>query len=205
VFIHDRWFPTLVRQLDPNGHVLSEYWSNGYVEYVTTGRWWGRPVTLVAGTNNEHRGASLAIFDGTGVQGSAPAVKADYTCMDCPPGRPLAFVVFPRTCMARIRDGQALVHRAWTAADDRIVALLRHGESVVNGVHEAAEAYYTLGPDLAPERVELSREFMLVHSALQQVGQLDHAFGPSDEKDFFPMLRWDGDRFTALPTAPVKH
>lgn len=119
VFIHDRWFPTLVRQLDSSGRVLSEYWSNGDVDYVTTGTRRGRPVTLVAGTNNEHRGASLAIFDGTSVQGSAPAVKADYTCRDCPAGHPLAFVVFPRTCMAWIRDGQSLVYRASPLATPR--------------------------------------------------------------------------------------
>jgi hypothetical protein len=204
VFIHGAWFPTLVQQIDPRGTVRSEYWSNGYVHFVGSDTWRGRPVMLVGGTDNEHKGASLAIFDGSRVQGSAPAVKAEYTCTDCQPGHPLAFVVFPRTCVLARLDGQPFVDKAWIDSRDRIVVMVGQGDTTVAGQHQRAMVYYTLGPDLTPEQVELTREYGLGHTALERQGKLDHALGPADEKDFFPLLRWDGDRFTPLAAAVVR-
>jgi hypothetical protein len=203
VSIHDHEFPTLLEQIDAAGRTVSEYWSNGYIDFVGSATWHGRPVVLVGATNNEHRGASLAVFEGA-VTGSAPATNDGYRCRDCPPGRPSEFLVLPRTCMARYLEGQAWTQRVRAVAGDRIVALVGHGRASVNGLTQPADAYYTFGPDLRPEGIDISREFLLVHEELRRLGHLDHAFGPQDEADLQPLLRWDGTRFVPLPAAPVR-
>jgi hypothetical protein len=202
ISIHDHEFPTLLEQIDGSGQTVSEYWSNGYIDVVASGTRRGRPVVLVGATNNEHRGASLAVFDG-GVQGSAPAANDAYRCADCPAGRPTEFIVFPRTCVARHIDGQPWLQAARTVGDGGIVALVGHGRATLSNKSFPADAYYTLAPDLRPERVDVTRQFLLVHEELQRLGHIDHAFGAQDERDLQPLLRWDGARFVSLPVAPV--
>lgn len=204
-FIHGLWFPTLLQQLDAAGNPVSHYWSNGYVEFVGTGTFDGRPVVLVGGTNNEHRGASLAVFDGSQVRGSAPASKAHYRCTDCPPGGPSAFLVIPRICLARTKDTTAFVRAAHTDASGRIIVQVEHAAARLNGRDQSADVYYTFGPGPTLERVELTREFLRIHESEERAGRLDHAFGTADEREFFPVLRWKGDRFLPLPPVPVTH
>jgi hypothetical protein len=60
--------------------------------------------------------------------------------------------VLPRTCLARIRDGQAYVQKAWITATGHVIASVFHGDAVVNGVHESADANYEIRPDWTLER-----------------------------------------------------
>lgn len=65
--------------------------------------------------------------------------------------------------------------------------------------------YYMLGPDGAVRSAEISREFQSQHALLERQGLLDHPFGPSDDRDMFPVRRWDGRRFVELPRVAVTH
>ena len=204
-FIHGMWFPTVLQQLDPQGRLLSEYWSNGYVTFVSAETWHGRPVVLVGATNNEHRGASLAIFEAGQVTGAAPAANPRYRCEEgCPPGRPLAFVVFPRGCIPRADETQPFVEEAWVDGREQIVVLVENGRAKgQGGLFLPASVFYTLAANLTPVRVELTRQFHMAHSQLERTGLLDHAFGDDDVDAFFPVLKWEDDGFVSLPPAPV--
>jgi hypothetical protein len=70
-------------------------------------------------------------------------------------------------------------------------------------VHSAT--YYTLGSDGAVLSAEISREFQAHHVLLERQGVLDHPFGPRDDRDMFPVRRWDGRRFVDLNVVPVAH
>ena len=65
--------------------------------------------------------------------------------------------------------------------------------------------YYTLGPEGSVLGAEISREFQAQHARLERAGVLDHAFGPIDDRDMFPVRRWDGRRFEELPRVKVDH
>jgi hypothetical protein len=65
--------------------------------------------------------------------------------------------------------------------------------------------YYVLGPDGALLDAEISREFQADHARLEREGVLDHPFGRRDDRDMFPVRRWDGRRFVELPRVPVEH
>jgi hypothetical protein len=199
VFTHSLLFPSVLEELDPHGAVRQEYWSNGFIELVTETFWKGRPVVLVGGTNNDFRSASLAVFPPDGVTGAAPAVRRAYACRDCPAGGPQDFFLFPSLCSAR-RRGQATLLEAWVERGDRLrVAVAQDVRPLVNAT------YYTLAPDGSLAGAEISREFQQQHALFERQGALDHPFGPTDDRDMFPVRRWDGRRFVELPTVAVAH
>jgi hypothetical protein len=198
VFTHNLMFPCVLQELDPrSGAVRQEYWSNGYIEFVAETSWNGRPVVLAGAANNDLRAASLAVFPPDGVTGASPAARPAYACRNCPSGGPEAFFLFPSLCLAR-RGGQAGVLEAWVEHGDRIRVTVMQGGG-------AGATYYTLGPDGSPVSAEISREFQLKHALLERQGVLDHPFGPTDDRDMFPVRRWDGRRFVELPRVPVAH
>lgn len=173
-----------------------EYWSNGYIELVAEATWSGRPVVLVGGANNDFRAAALAVFPADGVAGAAPAARPAYACRNCPPGGPEAFLLFPSLCLSR-QTGQAGVLDAWVENGDRLrVTVAQEGRTAT---------FYTLGPDGTVLAAEISREFQAHHALLERQGILDHPFGPRDDRDMFPVRRWDGRRFVDLNVVPVAH
>lgn len=199
VFIHNLLFPSVLRELDArDGTVLQEYWSNGYISLVHEDTWAGRPVVLVGATNNDFRAASLAVFAPDRVAGSTPAALPGYTCRDCPPGGPESLYVFPSLCAARA-GGQADLLEAWVEGGDRLRVTVDQGASSTG----VSPTYYTLGPGGALLSVEVSHEFRAEHARLERGGLLDHPFGPRDERDLFPVRRWDGRRFVELPPVAV--
>lgn len=96
VHIESGQFPCLLEQIDGLGKPVSKYWSAGYVDLVAPGVLAGVRSIFVGAANNDHQGASLAAFPEGDVNGSAPAEQPDKACVNCPPGGPTAFVVFPR-------------------------------------------------------------------------------------------------------------
>ena len=198
VSTHNLWFPSVVQELDPHGAVRQEYWSNGFIIGVVETSWNGRPVVLVGATNNDFRAASLAVFPADRVTGSAPAARPAYACRNCPAGGPEEFFIFPSLCAARL-NGQAGLLEAWVERGDRIRA------TVIQGPAGAGATYYTLGPDGKVLAAEISREFQTQHGQLERQGVLDHRFGPTDDRDMFPVRRWDGTRFVELPRVKVAH
>jgi len=199
VSTHNLWFPSVVQELDPHGAVRQEYWSNGFIIGVVETSWKGRPVVLVGATNNDFRAASLAVFPADRVTGSAPSARPAYACRNCPAGRPEEFFIFPSLCAARLH-GQAGLLEVWIEHGDRIRATVIQG-----GGAGAGATHYTLGPDGKVLAAEISREFQTQHAQLERQGLLDHHFGPTDDRDMFPVRRWDGTRFVDLPRVKVEH
>ena len=201
VFTHNLWFPSVLQELDPHaGAVRQEYWSNGFIDLVAETAWNGRPVVFVGGTNNDFRGASLAVFPPDRVSGSNPAARPAYACRNCSPGGPEALFLFPSLCTARRSGLQAGLLEAWVERGNRIRISVTQG-----GTSSHASTYYTLGPDGELLDAEISREFQAEHALLERQGVLDHRFGPTDDRDMFPVRRWDGRRFVELPGVAVDH
>jgi hypothetical protein len=202
-FTHNLWFPTRLRRLDGRGGLSSEYWSNGFVEFVDEAVWRGRPVVLVGGAGNDVRGASLSIFDRDTVRGHAPSSTASHACRGCPEGGPVERLTFPSPCLLRRGGGLASVLEAWVEAGDRLTVMVQAGPAGLwKGGGEIA-VFYTFGPDLSLVHAELSPEFQAVHSDLEKQGALGHRFGATDEADMFPVLRFGANGFRALPAVRV--
>lgn len=203
VFIHGLWFPSVAYELDDRGKVLSTYWSNGYIESIRLTRWRSREVVLIGGTNNESQGASLAILDYGAVNATAPAESAEFRCSTCAPGTPIAYLVFPRRCIAEALEGQATINEAWIDRSDSLYVMVSEGPWRPSG-GLASDAWYTIGADLRPRSAEFADSARVLHASWFKEGRLDHPFGSRDESKLFPIRFWDGSTFSPLLLTPPK-
>lgn len=202
-FVGPLEFPSLVIEVDASGTTRGQYWSNGYVQAMHVAEWKGVRTLLVGATNNDSRGASLAVFPNGQLSGSAPASRNQYRCRDCGPGGPSEFYVFPRQRIATTIDGQA------TAQDIRVS---RAGDLHVNvggGPPDKQgwfpeSVWYTIRQNgtinaLIPSGVRA------YYDRLVREGLLQAPFGPADERVVFPVQRWAGERFENAPTGSIEY
>ena len=204
VYFHKPFFPSLLVQLDAQGHVRSQYLSNGYIVHVNATRWRGRDVVMVGAANNETRGGSLAVFEGATVHGSAPAEDPRYRCNSCPAGGPDVFLTFPRTCLSHGPGETARVAGTWVGSDDTVWVDVHHG-SFSRPDAAAGPVLYQLDQHLVPARAEFGGNYVRLHQQELEARRLvDHAVGPRDEAMAFPVRIWKGTRFEDLPRAPVE-
>jgi hypothetical protein len=95
-FEHSPWWPSGIIALDPAGQATLRYVQPGSVKVLRTMVEGGRPLVLAAGVNNEYGAASLALLDPSAPPASAPqTATSQFTCLDCPAGRPLKYVLLP--------------------------------------------------------------------------------------------------------------
>lgn len=198
-FIHLNQFPTLLLALDAQGREHGRYWSNGYIRDVGQASFRGKPVLLIGATNNDTRGASLAILPRGELRGAPPAVNDEYRCHSCGPETPLEFLIFPRRCIARALDGQSEVAKARVDDVGQLFVYVREGDEP----SEEPAVWYTLTPNFDVHDALIGSGVLQVHRARHAAGLLDHPFGPGDEADVFPILRWTASGFVELPPGPV--
>jgi hypothetical protein len=204
---HDIWFisfaliefPTVLEKLDPLGNLKGEYWSNGQIfEVVPAELPGGRAVVFVGACSNKFWGGSLAVLDAHQPYGSAPAASDHYRCSGCPPGSPLAFLVFPRLDVATAVGSYSSVTNVVVDSLGGITVGVRHpvGEKLPPELRTAAASEYTLDAGFRVTTAELGFQVPLVHRALEERGLLDHPFSAErDVQQLWPVLRYNGTSF----------
>ncbi|HVL69826.1 MAG TPA: helix-turn-helix domain-containing protein [Vicinamibacterales bacterium] len=200
-FVHLNQFPTLLLALTSDGREVGRYWSAGYIRDVRPATWNGRRVLLVGATNNDTRGASLAIFPAGALSGSAPAINSRFRCTSCGDGGPLEFLIFPRRCMSRQVAGQAHVDRAHVEEGGRIHVHVTEGPSDAED-NNPSSVWYAIDHRFRTTAL-VGAGLLTEHRDQFARGQLDHPFGDRDERDLFPVLRWNGSEFVALASGMV--
>jgi hypothetical protein len=194
VWIHESGqFPCLLQQLSSRGEVLSEFWSAGYVELVAEVTVGGRRLVAVGGANNDHKGAGLAFFNPEAVSGASPAESHDKTCMDCPPGGLLAYLVFPGMAIDRVSHLIPTISRMRRSADGTLVVDVTH-QGELQGRNYPGSVMYWLTPALVPRRAEIVGSYVNVHRDLHLAGPLDRPFGERDMREAWPVLVWKGGK-----------
>ena len=194
VHVESGIFPCLVERVSgKDGQPLSEYWSAGYVDLVADATVQGKPSILVGAANNDHLGASLAVFDADAVTGSAPAENPDKVCGDCPAGGPRAFLVFPRMELSRLEEGYPSLFDVRIAESGELSVWISH-----RGLDRAGTVSYQLDKDLRPVSAELGSGYRVAHKALEEAGLLKHRLGDRDHAELFPVLVYDGARFVEV-------
>ncbi len=184
-------FPSVLQRLDiDTGRPVTNYWNNGYVTSVALGSLGGRRVLLVGAAFNDTGFASLAVLDPLNPHGSAPAVRDKYRCDDCPPGQPLAFVLFPKPPrFVPLGTNGAVVSINAGHADD-IVVIVSHAMAA----GDSASAIYRLNEDLRPTLVDAADGFLRVYGTLVRQGVLQPfgREGIDPVTEFPPLLYWKG-------------
>ena len=196
-------FPSLLQRLNPRtGEPLSAFWSNGYVITLALDLQDDRRRLFLGTCNNEHKAGSLVVLDAVHPNGSAPAALEKYRCTSCPPGEPLAFLVFPKAARFGQSEETGGVERITPLADGGVTVGVQHATA---GELNPAVAIYTLDAAFNPRSVDTADNFMQVYAALVAQGKAP-AGAPSvinPDREFLPILRWDSAvrRFVTVPKA----
>ena len=201
VSTHLREFPTVLERLDGAGHSTAEYWSNGQITSVVTGEVGGKLIVFVGAISNEFKGGSLAVLDAGHPSGSAPAASDDYRCTGCPPGQPLAFLVFPRLDMTAAIGTHAKVANVFRDQLDQVLVDVLHdvGDAVPRELRASAMTHYRLDLQYHVITAVLGERLPQVHALFERKGLLDHPFGLArDDRCLWPVRRWDGTTFVEI-------
>ncbi len=201
VVAHVPWFPSALVRLDARGRVTGEFWHPGHIATVALATLGGREVLIAGGANNSSKCGFLAVVD-PAASSTGPALRDDYTCRDCPAGRPLRYLLFPRTTVSRELDAQAWVYEINQDAAGRVFVAVEHLGFAAPGQAEpmTAAAYYTLDGRLEPVSAEQSAAYVRSYRELQMGGQLKRPFDKAvDERELWPIREWSGSAFVPLP------
>jgi hypothetical protein len=182
-------FPSVLQRLDiRTGKPLSTYWSNGYISSLARSTWKGKPVVLVGASFNEAKTSSLAVLDLANPNGSAPARQDKYRCADCPPGEPLAFVVFPKPARFASLDESGTLYRIDVRTPDSpVVRVVFAGTTEIG-----ASVIYRLDKNLNPVAADTADGYLATYEALVRDGRIPRHLSPGvdPDKEFFPLLHW---------------
>jgi len=191
-FIDMALFPSAIARLDTKtGAPLGAYWTNGSIVtaalHTSTA---GQPKLLVGACYNETKAGSLSVVDALNPNGSAPAALDKYRCMDCPPGEPLAFLVFPKPSRFAGSEATGPVETITLQSDGSIGVRVRHA---VAGPDAQAVGVFQLDASLAPVSADTADGYLSVYSALAARGEAP-AGAPAvvdPEREFLPILWWN--------------
>ena len=192
-------FPSVLEKFDPSGKLLGEYWSDGYISSLVQTELEGHRVVLVGAVNNEDGGASLAVLDAEHPFGSAPAVNPKYSCQDCPPGRPLQFLVFRRTDVSLATGGHAAVRQITVdqAGQVRLEVYQDAGRAFEEAGGTGPNVFYLLNRDLHVIDAEFGDTYEAAYRLLERNSLLERPF-LKDRRLLFPVLRWADSRFVEI-------
>jgi hypothetical protein len=210
VSTHLEEYPTLLERLDGSGNGRGEYWNDGQIALVRAAEVGGRWLVFVGAINNEFKGATLAVLDAQHPSGSAPAASAEYRCDGCPPGSPLAFLVFPRLDVTAAigthpRVGNVFVDRLGQVLVDVVHDV---GDGVPPELRSNALTHYRLDRHYRVIAAELGERLPTVHALFERKGLLDHPFSRERDAQFlWPVRRWDGSKFVEItrPETPGRN
>jgi hypothetical protein len=198
-FWHEVWWPSAVVILDGNGHEVGRFVNSGYVLQLEEMETRKGPLLLAEGINNGFdRSASLAVLDAAHPSGSSPQPpNSPFECNSCPAGRPLRYIVFPRSELSFVAPT--------TYNRVRAVRMLQDGIEVETQESQIrdAEAIYEFTPDFHLKRAAYSDSYWEHHRELERGGKIHHSRAECPDRDGpRKILLWDPDQgwLTIIPT-----
>jgi hypothetical protein len=196
---HYQEFPCVLEKLDPRGHLLGEYWSDGYISALAFTSFAGKSAVLVGSVNNEWRGASLAVLDEAAPTGAAPAVNPKYSCRDCPPGRPLKYIVFPRTALPEALGRLAKVSQinVERTGHFRVEVYQDAGPVFAEAGGSGPNTYYGFDADLRIVTAEYGSTYEAAHNLLRARGLNVPPFDGAITH-LFPVMDWQPPTFVPI-------
>lgn len=163
---HHTWWPSLLAVYDARGTRIGAYVQSGWIR-MTRATADGRHL-ITGGFSNSRAGAAFAVLDARRPDGASPEMPgSSFECRNCPPGRPLRYVVIEWSDVASALP-----------PDERDVAISNFTSA--GGIELRAiqrrnvEAIVELSPSFEIVRSAVSDAFWDAHERLRQTGAIDH-------------------------------
>ncbi len=148
------------------------------------------PRLLVGACYNETRAGSLSVLDALNPDGSAPAELEKYRCTSCPPGEPMAFLVFPKPARFGKSDSAGPVETLTPHGDGTLGVRVRYAWSDMD---TSAVGVFRFDSSLAPLSADSADDYLAVYNRLVARGDAPAGAPATVDpvREFFPILRWD--------------
>jgi len=173
---HEVWFPSLVTVLNEQWQRVGTFVNAGFVNQVN---WLSPDRLLIVGYSNAHNGAMVGLLDPDALDGqSPPGADPMYQCGQCASGRPLRYIVMPRSEVNQA-SGAKLNGATVYLTDGRI--LVRTIE--VPRTADAVEALYEFSPALDLVRASYGDRYWEAHRALEVEGRINHTRDRCPDRD----------------------
>lgn len=201
---HRRDFPSVLEEIDDQGHLLSEYFANGRQTFLTRLTVKDEDALALNGDHAETRGGSVTFLSLDHPSGRAPAADPYFRCTNCPQEDPLAIVLLPRTGVvvaAAGAEGSAQAGSAREATGGVIQLDNEQGDFVdLDGQIRSASVAYTLSSDLTRLVTVRPSEFLTaMHNRFFKAGRLDRPWGFDDDAKLRLVRIWDGHGWAPIP------
>jgi hypothetical protein len=204
-FAHRTWWPSFLVSIGPGAAERLAFVNAGHINAVRTIQRASRKIVLAGGINNEQMLPALAAFEADGPPVTSPQTPGSpFECDDCPEGRPLKYLLFPRTDV-NVALGKPFVSvTAIDRPDDGGII-----EVDVRETSRSLRMVYRLSLDLEPLSVGFSDYYWVVHRELSEAGQIAHSAEDCPERHdgvvvriWEPETGWRDERVP--PTFPSK-
>lgn len=198
---HFQWWPSMVTILDDQWRRRGTFVNAGWLERV---HWLSPDRLLVGGFSEAFDGGMVALLDTAALDGQSPVpVDSRFYCTTCGEGRPLRYVVMPRSEVNRVSASR--FNRARLEIHpDAIVA--RTIEASLTEA-DAADALYEYTPSLNLIGASYSDRYWELHLALEAQGKLHHTRaqcpdrdGPREIRVWEPQTGWRTVAITHTPS-----
>jgi hypothetical protein len=183
---HYQWWPSIVTILDASWQRKGTFVNAGWVEQL---RWMPDDRLAIAGFSNLKDGGMVALLDANAGSGQSPTgPDTKFECPACGAGRPLRYVVMPRSEVNRV--SAAPFNRAsLSLRADAIMVLTVELPSVTGA---PADALYEFSPQLELVHASYGDRYWEAHRELERVGKITHTSEQCPDRDGPPRIEvWD--------------
>lgn len=188
-FADPRFAPAFLVSLDANGNSRLRYVSSGNVNALTGLSNEKGTFILAGGINNEYRAASLAVLDNRQPPAASPQTPGNrFECTDCPAGRPLLFIVLPRS---EVNIASGLPYN-W------VDAFFKRDGDILLETHEQREdnveitGFFELSDRFTPKSISFGAGYKEAHERMEKRGLIDHTWSDCQEQKHPATARvWD--------------
>lgn len=178
---HLAWWPSQLFLLDARGRVRGNFVNSGWIHQAHFVPGPTGTLLLVTGESNSYDGGFLAVLDAEKMSAASPERPASsYDCKSCPPGRPLRYLVFPRSEVNKLVGFHKKEAGVQIVPDVFRVLTLEFGKEM-----EGYGAVYEFSRDFELRRTSFDDRYWELHRRLEMEGKLKHSreqcpdrFGP---------------------------
>jgi len=199
---HRTWWPSFVVDIGPDGHENLRFVNPGHVYALASIHNAAGAFVLAAGINNEYASGMLAEIQEDGPPAAAPSSADDYTCRNCPEGRPVRYFLLPRSELNRLSgDPYNRPYQVSVSTSGVDVSVLE------SNVPRPLGVVYHFSSSLEVQTVAVADAYAEAHRELEQEGQLDHPFADCPEHiQGMPVRVWSrGDGWRDVWARPAGH
>lgn len=179
--IQNNLYPTQIAVLTSDGKLQREYWHSGIIGHHSEGEIAiadldknGINEIYLGGVNNSYELATLIVLDPDTMAGASIEESPKYQLRGFEPGRELARILFPKSCITKVTARYVGV-LGCDIHDGMISVFIPH----IPGV---SPMRYDLNTDFRVLKLEVGDRFRSEHIAMSNSGKLDHAWSPETEE-----------------------